>query len=49
MPEDNKEILTDEEINSLSIDELAELKVELEDTISKIDSLIDQCNDALNS
>lgn len=40
---------TDEELSNLSVEQLAELKVEMDDTSSKLNDLINDCNDALNS
>ena len=36
-------------MRNLSVDQLAELKVEIDDAMTKIDNIIDDCNDALNS
>jgi hypothetical protein len=41
--------ISDELLQNLSIDEIAELKVEVDDLLSKIDNILNTCNVALNS
>lgn len=44
---DNIEI-TKQDIESLSVEELIDLKFKLDDMIRKIDELIEECDEALN-
>lgn len=37
--------ISDELLQSLSIDEIAELKVEVDDLLSKLDSILENCNE----
>lgn len=41
--------ISDELLQNLSIDEIAELKIEVDDLLSKIDNILNTCNVALNS
>lgn len=41
--------ISDELLQNLSIDKIAELKVEVDDLLSKIDNILNTCNVALNS
>ena len=41
--------ISDELLENLSVDEIAELKVEVEDLISEFDNIIETCDEALNS
>lgn len=41
--------ITDEQLEGLSVDELVDLKVDLEDLIDKIDDLIEDCDEVINS
>lgn len=41
--------ISDELLQNLSIDEIAELKVEVDDLLIKIDNILSTCNVALNS
>ena len=41
--------ITDEELEQLSLEELADLKIELDDLSSRVDDLIQTCNDILNN
>lgn len=38
-----------EDLEKLTPEELADLKVEVEDLIEKLDSMIEECDEALNS
>ena len=38
-----------EDLEKLTPEELADLKVEVEDLIAKLDSLIEECDETLNS
>ncbi len=40
--------ITDEELEQLSLEELADLKIELDDLNSRVDDIIKTCNDILN-
>lgn len=41
--------ISQELLQNLSIDEIAELKVEVDELLSKLDSILETCNVALNS
>jgi len=41
--------VSEELINNLSIEEIAELKVEVDDMLSRLDSMITSCNEALEA
>lgn len=41
--------ISKEALNNLSIEELAELKVEVEELIIELDRIIETCNETLNS
>ncbi len=41
--------ITKEELKQMSIEEIADLKVETEEMIQKLDDMIDMCNEILNS
>ena len=41
--------ISDEQLENLSAEELADLKVDLEELINKIDDLIEECNEVINS
>lgn len=41
--------ISDKLLKNLSIDEIAELKVEVDDLLIKIDNILNTCNVALNS
>ena len=41
--------ISDELLQNMSIDEIAELKIEVDDLLSKIDNILNTCNVALNS
>lgn len=41
--------ISDELLQNLSIDEIAELKVEVDELLIKIDNILNTCNVALNS
>lgn len=41
--------LQDELLQNLSVDEIVELKVEVDDLMNKIDNIIENCDVALNS
>lgn len=41
--------ITEEELKQMSVEELADLKVETETMIQKLNNIIDMCNEALNS
>lgn len=49
--EDNKEVLniSKEMLDSLSIEEIADLKVEVDDLMTRLDEIIETCNEAINS
>lgn len=40
---------SDRLLENLSIDEIAELKVEIDDLINQLDNILETCNIALNS
>ena len=42
-------MLSDEQLKKLSLDQLVDLKVELDDLVERINDLINDCNEALNS
>ena len=46
---DKKLDISDELLQNLSMEELVELKVETEDLINRLDNIIDDCKDKLNS
>lgn len=41
--------ITKEELKEMSMEEIADLKVETEEMIQKLDDMIDMCNEILNS
>lgn len=41
--------ITDEELEELSLEELADLKIELDDLRSRVDDMLKTCDDILNS
>ncbi len=41
--------ILDKSLEKLSINEIVELKVEIDDLISKLDNILETCNIALNS
>lgn len=41
--------ITENELKQMSVEELADLKVETETMIQKLNNIIDMCNEALNS
>lgn len=41
--------ISDEQLKNLSAEELVDLKVDLEELIYKIDDLIDECDEIINS
>lgn len=41
--------ITKEELKEMSMEEIADLKVETEDMIQKLDDIIDMCDEILNS
>lgn len=41
--------ISDELLQSLSIDQLAELKIEMDSLLERINSLLEDCNNELNS
>lgn len=41
--------ITKEELKQMSMEEIADLKVETENMIQRLDDIIDMCNEALNS
>ena len=46
---DEKVELTKEMVEKLSVEELAELKVEVDNLVNNIDDAIAECEDAINS
>ena len=40
--------ISDEVLQNLSIDEIADLKVEVDDLLSELDNVVDTCDAALN-
>ena len=46
--DNEKNMISDELIESLSIDDLADLKVEVDNIVSELDNIIEDCNTALN-
>ena len=47
--EKNRLEISDELLQNMSVDQLAELKVELEDLLIKLDNILEDCDEALNS
>lgn len=47
--EDEKLNISQEVLENLPIEELADLKVEVDDLVSKTDEIIEICDEALNS
>lgn len=45
--EDNKIVITEELLQSLSIDKLANLKVQIDNLVSRLDNIEEVCNKAL--
>lgn len=41
--------ITDEELDGLSLEELADLKIELDDLNSRVDDMLKICDDILNN
>lgn len=41
--------ITKEELDNLSIEQLADLKVEVDELLQKIDNLLEECDETLNS
>lgn len=41
--------ITDEELEKLSLEELADLKIELDDLSSRVDDMLKTCDDILNN
>ena len=41
--------ISDDVLQNVSIEDLAELKVEVEDLLSRLDNIINICDEALNS
>lgn len=41
--------LSDELLQNMSVDQLTELKVEVEDLLVKLDNILEDCNEVLNS
>lgn len=41
--------ITDEDLEKLSLEELADLKIELDELNSKVDDMLTACNDILNN
>lgn len=48
MPNKKLEI-SDELLQNLSIEQIAELKIEIDDLLTKLDNILDTCDVALNS
>ena len=46
--EDNKIIITDELMKNISIDKMANLKVQIDNLINRLDNIEEVCNKALN-
>ena len=46
--EDEKTNIPDEILTNLSIDEIVELKLEVDDVEAKLNDIINQCNETLN-
>lgn len=40
--------ITNEDLEKLSFEELADLKIELDDLVSKVNDMLKTCNDILN-
>lgn len=47
--EENEEMITinKEDLQNMSVDELVDLKIELDDMLREVNELISQCNDVL--
>lgn len=41
--------ITDEELENLSLEELADLKIELDELSSRVDDMLKTCDDILNN
>lgn len=41
--------ITDEELENLSLEELADLKIELDELSSRVDEMLKTCDDILNN
>ena len=41
--------ISEELLKNLSVEEIAELKIEVEDLLNKLDNILETCNEALNS
>ena len=41
--------ISEELLQNLSVEEIAELKIEVEDLLNKLDNILETCNEALNS
>ena len=41
--------ITNEQLEGLSVDELVDLKVDLEDLIDRVNDLIEDCDEVINS
>ena len=41
--------ITEEDLNSFSLEELADLKVELDDLTAQVDYLLSQCEEIINN
>ena len=47
--EENKLEITEEMLENLSIEDIAELKVEVDDLVRRLDNILETCNEALNA
>lgn len=47
--EDEKITISDELLENVSVDNLIDLKVEVDELVSELDDIIENCNYALNS
>lgn len=46
---ENNNILSNKSLDNLSIEELVDLKMEVDDLVSEVDNIIQKCEEALNS
>lgn len=49
MEEERLSQITEEDLKQMSMEEIADLKVETENMIQRLNNIIDICNEALNS
>ncbi|MBR3674284.1 MAG: hypothetical protein IKN65_08470 [Clostridia bacterium] len=47
--EENGIKVSEEVLKNISVDELADLKVEVDELVNELQDLVDECNEAINS